>query len=82
MTKDSIRRAVLKERLRTGLMVAGITLFLCGLLCMPGPLVNPKATTSLFAAFAAAGLVIRYGVALMAIGVLLFGSAFLIHRDK
>ena len=41
-SKDSLFRAVLKERLRTALMVSGMASFLAGLLCMPIPLVNPS----------------------------------------
>jgi hypothetical protein len=77
-----IFRAILKERLKYGLRWSGIAVFVIGLTCMPGALVNPKATTSLFAVFAAGGLLIRYGAVTMLIGALLFGSSFLIPNDS
>jgi|HubBroStandDraft_1064217.scaffolds.fasta_scaffold06596_8 hypothetical protein len=81
-SKDSLFRAVLKERLRTALMVSGMASFLAGLLCMPIPLVNPEAMTSLFAVFAAGGLVVRYGGALLILGVVLFCAAAFVPRGK
>ena len=69
------------RRFKNGLRITGYILFLLGFICMPGPLANPEATTSLFAVFAAGGLLIRYGAVTMVIGALLFGSSFLI-RDK
>jgi hypothetical protein len=80
--RDPLRRIVWKERLQTGLVVAGMGSFLAGFVCMPGALVNPKQTTSLFAVFAAAGLVVRYGVALMVLGVVLFCAAAFVHKRK
>lgn len=77
-TKTLIFRAALTERLKDGLRGGGIADFAIGLACMPVPLVNPKATTSLFHAFAAEGLLIRYGVVIMVIGALLFSVSFLI----
>jgi hypothetical protein len=74
-------RAALKGWLKYGLRGGGIALFVIGLTCMPGPLVNPKATTSLFPVLAAGGLLIRYGAVMMVTGALLFGSSFLIHDD-
>ena len=71
-----------KEWLKYGLRGGGLALFATGLSCMPLPLVNPKATSSLFQVFAAGGLLIRYGVVMMVIGALLFGGSFLIHEDS
>jgi hypothetical protein len=79
--KNLIFRALVKDRLKYGLRWGGMALFVVGVTCMPGALVNPKATTSLFATFAAAGLLIRYGVVMMIVGALLFGSSFLVHDD-
>ena len=80
--EDPLFRAALKEWLKSGLRWSGLAVFVVGLTCMPLPLVSPKATTSVFPAFAAAGLLIRYGAVLMAVGALLFGSSFLIHNDE
>jgi hypothetical protein len=82
MAKDPIFRAALKGWLKYGLRGGGIALFAIGLACMPGPLVNPKATTSLFHVFAAGGLLIRYGAVMMVIGALLFGGSFLVQDDS
>jgi hypothetical protein len=49
---------------------------------MPIPLTGPKATTSLFPVFAAAGLLVRHGAILMIRGALSFGSSFPIHADS
>lgn len=80
--KDPIFRAVRKEWLTNGLRGGGLALFAIGLSCMPMPLVNPEATTSLFPAFAAEGLLIRCGVVMMVVGALLFGGSFLIHERE
>jgi hypothetical protein len=83
MTKTTqLFRAILKERLKYGLRWSGLVVFVIGLACMPGALVNPEATTSLFAVFAAGGLLIRYGAVTMVIGALLFGSSFLVPNDS
>jgi hypothetical protein len=55
--KTLLFRAALKEWLKYGLRGGGLALFAISLACMPVPLVNPKATTSLFHVFAAGGLV-------------------------
>jgi hypothetical protein len=81
-TTTLIFRAALKDWLKYGLRGSGIAIFVIGLTCMPGPLVNPKATTSLFPVLAAGGLLMRYGAVMMGIGALLFGSSFLIHNDS
>lgn len=75
-------RTALKQRLKYGLRGGGIALFTIGLSCMPWPLVNPKATTSLFAALSAEGLLVRYGAVMMVIGALLFSSSFLVRNDS
>jgi hypothetical protein len=80
--KNLTFRAALKEWLKYGLRGGGLALFVVGLACMPVPLVNPKATTSLFHAFAAEGLLIGYGAVMIVIGALLFGSSFLIHDES
>ena len=67
--------------LRTALQVIGLVTFTLGIACMPGPLVNPKAITSIFPALAAAGLVLKLGLLCMAAGVVLFAASFLIRRE-
>ena len=77
---EKLRWLELKESLKYGLRAAGIVLLAVGVSCMPLPLVNPKLTTSLFHALAAAGLLVRYGLAMIVVGAVLFGSSFLIRQ--
>jgi uncharacterized protein YjeT (DUF2065 family) len=71
-----------KYLLKNALRGAGMAVFVVGLTCLPGPPVtNPEATTSLFPWLAASGLLVRYGIAAMLIGALLFGSSFLVRCD-
>jgi len=67
--------------LRNVVRGAGIAVFAIGLSCMPHPLVNPKAITSLFPPLAAAGMLVRVGAFTMMLGALLFGISFLIPSE-
>jgi hypothetical protein len=67
---------VLLSDLKQWLKYGGVAVSLAGTSCMPIPLTNPKATTSLFPVFAEAGFLVRYGAVLMVLGALLFGSSF------
>jgi hypothetical protein len=70
-----------KSWLRNVTRGIGIAVFAVGLTCMPGPLANPKAVTSLFPPLAAADMLIRIGIFTMVFGVLLFGISFFIPSD-
>jgi hypothetical protein len=67
--------------MKNALRILGILVFFAGSTCMPIPVANPQSTTSLFPALAASGLLVRYGIAGMLIGALLFGCSFLIRHD-
>jgi hypothetical protein len=67
--------------LKNTLRCVGIAVFFAGLTCMPIPVTNPEATTSLFPWLAASGLLIRFGIVALVSGALLFGSSFLIRYD-
>ena len=70
-----------KSWLRNVTRGIGIAVFAVGLSCMPVPLTNPKAFTSLFPPLAAAGRLVRIGIITMLFGALLFGISFLIASD-
>jgi len=70
-----------KGWLRNVMRGVGIAVFAMGLSCMPVPLVNPKAVTSLFPPLAAAGMLVRIGIFTMTLGALLFGISFLIPSE-
>ncbi|MGB6450229.1 MAG: hypothetical protein WBE92_05710 [Steroidobacteraceae bacterium] len=58
------------------LRFAGFGLIIAGLLCMPFPVTNPKAVTSLFPWLATSGLLVRIGAWATAIGAVLFALSF------
>ncbi len=61
------------------LRVLGFCLILGGLICMPFPVTNPEATTSIFPWLAMSGGLVRVGVAAMAIGVLILALSFAVR---
>ena len=62
--------------MKNALRYFGIGLFLAGLLCMPFPVVSPKAHTSIFPTLAMSGLILKYGACAMAIGAVFFALSF------
>ena len=70
-----------KSGLRNTVRGVGIAVFAIGLTCMPRPLVNPKAVTTLFPPLAAAGMLVRVGIFTMALGAMLFAVSFLIPSE-
>jgi len=57
----------------------GFGLILGGLSCMPFPVTNPEATTSIFPWLAMSGELVRIGVWAMAIGVLILALSFAVR---
>lgn len=60
--------------------IAGILLFLAGLLCLPFPRTNPKQALSIFEAFASLGLLAKFGLVAMVLGAVIFATTFFIKR--
>jgi hypothetical protein len=62
--------------------VAGIVIFALGVLCMPlGPGVSPISDLSVFTNLADAGLFIKVGLVVCAVGVVLFFLSFLLPDE-
>jgi len=62
--------------MKSVLRFLGFGLILAGFICMPLPLANPEAVTSIFPWLATSGALVRFGALTMAIGALLFGLSF------
>jgi uncharacterized protein YjeT (DUF2065 family) len=62
--------------MKNTLRYSGLGLFMAGLTCMPFPVTNPKALTSIFPWFAMSGELVRYGGGAMAVGIVLFVVSF------
>jgi len=68
--------------MNSSLKGAGFGLFMLGFLCMPVPVTNPEAITSLFPWLAMSGALVRYGAWSMAAGALLFALSFAFRRRE
>jgi len=62
--------------MKNALRITGFGLIIAGLLCMPFPVTNPKAVTSIFPWLATSGLLVRTGAWTMAIGAIVFALSF------
>ena len=62
--------------MKSALRFVGFCLFVAGFLCMPFPVTNPKAMTSIFPWLAASGVLVRIGLWTMAIGAIVFALSF------
>lgn len=62
--------------MKNALRLVGFVLIMAGFLCMPFPVTNPKAMTSIFPWLAASGLLVRIGAWTMAIGAIVFALSF------
>ena len=86
MPLTSNRRLVLRILLwdfKQWLRYGGLAVFVTGISCMPGnALTSPETWTSLFVVLAAAGFFARFGAVLMALGILLFCTSFLIRDNS
>jgi len=65
--------------MKTALRLLGFGLILGGLICMPLPVANPEATTSIFPWLAMNGELMRVGVGAMVIGALILALSFAIR---
>jgi hypothetical protein len=61
------------------LRLLGAGLILCGFTCMPFPVTNPEATTSVFPWLAMNGDLAKVGAWAIAVGVLLFATSFVVR---
>jgi hypothetical protein len=61
------------------LRLLGVCLILGGFLCMPFPVTNPEATTSIFPWLAMSGLLVRFGAWAVAIGALILALSFAVR---
>ena len=60
----------------------GYGLFLAGAVCMPFPVTNPEAITSVFPWLATTGALVKYGAVAMAVGAVFFALSFALRsRD-
>ena len=66
---------------RNAIRAVGIAVFAIGLSCMPVPLVNPKAVTSLFPVLAAAGMLVKIGAFTMILGAFLIGISYAVRSE-
>src|SRR3984885_11512387 len=66
--------------MKSAIRYIGLVIFVLGLSCMPFPVTNPKATTSLFPWLAMSGLLVEYGAWTMAIGAALFAVSFALRE--
>lgn len=68
--------------MKNALRYSGLGLFMAGLSCMPFPVTNPKALTSIFPWFAMSGELVRYGGGAMAVGGVLFAVSFAFRSQE
>jgi hypothetical protein len=64
------------------LRLVGAGLILVGFLCMPLPVTNPEAVTSVFPWLATSGLLIKIGAWTMAAGAVLFALSFALRNPN
>lgn len=62
--------------MKNALRLLGFGLIMAGLLCMPFPVTNPEALTSIFPWLAMSGALVKFGACTIAIGVLLFALSY------
>jgi hypothetical protein len=65
-----------QESVKSVLRYLGFGLFMAGAVCMPFPVANPEAITSVFPWLAMTGSLVKFGVAAMAAGAVLFALSF------
>jgi uncharacterized membrane protein HdeD (DUF308 family) len=63
-------------KIKSVLRLLGFCLILGGLLCMPFPVTNPEAVTSVFPWLAMSGGLVRFGAWAIAIGILFLAASF------
>jgi hypothetical protein len=68
--------------MKSVLRFLGLGLILAGFICMPLPVTNPEAVTSIFPWLATTGTLVRFGALTMVIGALLFGISFAFRRPE
>jgi hypothetical protein len=68
--------------MRNGLRLVGVVMFLAGTLCMPFPVTNPEAATSIFPALAMSGSLVTVGFWAMAIGAIVFALSFAFRSSE
>ena len=66
--------------MKNALRYVALGLFIVGFLCMPFPVTNPGALTSIFSWIVMTGSLIRYGLWAMALGAVLFTLSFVFPR--
>jgi uncharacterized protein YjeT (DUF2065 family) len=66
----------LAEKLRA----AGIVIVLAGLLCFPFLSASPKRALSAFTVAADLGLLAKFGIATVAVGIIVFLASFLLRK--
>jgi hypothetical protein len=76
MNNNNLRWLAVAGILKGVLRYLGVGLFLAGLTCMPFPVTNPKAVTSVFPWVAMTGSLVRYGAAAMGVGAVFFALSF------
>ncbi len=76
---SGVRIALLMAK--NALRYMGFGLFMAGLVCMPFPVVSPRAHTSIFPTLAMSGLLVKYGACAMAIGAVLFALSFVFRSS-
>jgi hypothetical protein len=65
--------------MKNALRLFGLGLILGGLSCMPFPVTNPEATTSIFPWLAMSGGLVKFGIWAMAIGTLILTLSFAVR---
>lgn len=66
----------METSVKSVLRLVGFGLIMAGFICMPLPITNPKAVTSIFPWLATSGLLVRIGAWTMAAGAVLFALSF------
>ena len=64
------------------LRYVGVGLFVAGSTCMPFPVTNPEAITSVFPWLAMTGSLVKYGAVAMVAGAVLFALSFALRSPN
>lgn len=64
------------------LLGVGVVAFCAGIFCMPFPIVSPYARTGIWPYVTATGGLVKYGLALAAVGLLLIVISLFIPKEK
>ena len=72
----------MQRQIKSVLRYFGVGLFIAGAACMPFPVTNPEAITSIFPWLATTGALVKFAAIAMAAGAMFFGLSFALRTQE